>query len=391
MMKSTKTSMVYRSGHFVPEAFSFAPAVSVSSDIEYFVFPGFADVHVHLREPGFSYKETVKTGTLAGAAGGYTALCPMPNLKPVPDSQEHLDEQLACIRRDACVKTVPMGAITVGEDGKVLSDLEALAPFVSAFSDDGRGVADAALMREAMVRAKALGKIIAAHCEDLTYAPADPRSEWSEVERDILLAKETGCALHVCHVSSAVSLELIRQAKRDGIDVTCETGPHYLLLDESMREDHGRWKMNPPLRSPADREALVAALLDGTVDMIATDHAPHSAEEKAKGFAGSLNGIVGLECAFPTLYTGLVKTGILTLEKLIALMSDNPRNRFALGGLDVTENEYTVWDLSAVSRVNPGAFATMGRSTPFEGMEVYGRCIATVYGGECVYTADKID
>ena len=391
MMKSTKTSMVYRSGHFVPEAFSFAPAVSVSSDIEYFVFPGFADVHVHLREPGFSYKETVKTGTLAGAAGGYTALCPMPNLKPVPDSLEHLDEQLACIRRDACVKTVPMGAITVGEDGKVLSDLEALAPFVSAFSDDGRGVADAALMREAMVRAKALGKIIAAHCEDLTYAPADPRSEWSEVERDILLAKETGCALHVCHVSSAVSLELIRQAKRDGIDVTCETGPHYLLLDESMREDHGRWKMNPPLRSPADREALVAALLDGTVDMIATDHAPHSAEEKAKGFAGSLNGIVGLECAFPTLYTGLVKTGILTLEKLIVLMSDHPRTRFALGSLDVTENEYTVWDLSAVSRVNPGAFATMGRSTPFEGMEVYGRCIATVYGGECVYTADKID
>ena len=391
MMKSTKTSMVYRSGHFVPEAFSFAPAVSVSSDIEYFVFPGFADVHVHLREPGFSYKETVKTGTLAGAAGGYTALCPMPNLKPVPDSLEHLDEQLACIRRDACVKTVPMGAITVGEDGKVLSDLEALAPFVSAFSDDGRGVADAALMREAMVRAKALGKIIAAHCEDLTYAPADPRSEWSEVERDILLAKETGCALHVCHVSSAVSLELIRQAKRDGIDVTCETGPHYLLLDESMREDHGRWKMNPPLRSPADREALVAALLDGTVDMIATDHAPHSAEEKAKGFAGSLNGIVGLECAFPTLYTGLVRTGILTLEKLFALMSDHPRNRFALGGLDLTENEYTVWDLSAVSRVNPGAFATMGRSTPFEGMEVYGRCIATVYGGECVYTADKID
>ena len=389
MMKSTKTSMVYRSGHFVPEAFSFAPAVSVSSDIEYFVFPGFADVHVHLREPGFSYKETVKTGTLAGAAGGYTALCPMPNLKPVPDSLEHLDEQLACIRRDACVKTVPMGAITVGEDGKVLSDLEALAPFVSAFSDDGRGVADAALMREAMVRAKALGKIIAAHCEDLTYAPADPRSEWSEVERDILLAKETGCALHVCHVSSAVSLELIRQAKRDGIDVTCETGPHYLLLDESMREDHGRWKMNPPLRSPADREALVAALLDGTVDMIATDHAPHSAEEKAKGFAGSLNGIVGLECAFPTLYTGLVKTGILTLEKLIALMSDHPRNRFALGGLDLTENEYTVWDLSAVSRVNPGAFATMGRSTPFEGMEVYGRCIATVYGGECVWSFDK--
>ena len=389
MMKSTKTSMVYRSGHFVPEAFSFAPAVSVSSDIEYFVFPGFADVHVHLREPGFSYKETVKTGTLAGAAGGYTALCPMPNLKPVPDSLEHLDEQLACIRRDACVKTVPMGAITVGEDGKVLSDLEALAPFVSAFSDDGRGVADAALMREAMVRAKALGKIIAAHCEDLTYAPADPRSEWSEVERDILLAKDTGCALHVCHVSSAVSLELIRQAKKDGIDVTCETGPHYLLLDNTMREDHGRWKMNPPLRSPADRKALVAALLDGTVDMIATAHAPHSAEEKSKGFAGSLNGIVGLECAFPTLYTGLVKTGILPLEKLIALMADNPKKRFALGGLDVTENEYTVWDLSAKYCVYPDTFLTMGRSTPFAGMEVFGRCIATVYNGQCVYSANQ--
>ena len=390
MMKSTKTSMVYSSGHFIPEAFSFVPAVSVSTDTEYFIFPGFADVHVHLREPGFSYKETVKTGTLSGAAGGYTALCPMPNLKPVPDSAEHLEEQLACIRRDACVKTVPMGAITVGEDGKMLADLEAIAPFVSAFSDDGRGVADAALMREAMVRAKALGKIIAAHCEDLTYEPADPRSEWSEVERDILLAKDTGCALHVCHISSAVSLELIRQAKREGIDVTCETGPHYLLLDESMREDLGKWKMNPPLRSPSDREALVAALLDGTVDMIATDHAPHSAEEKSKGFAGSLNGIVGLECAFPTLYTGLVRTGVLPLEKLVALMSENPRKRFALGGAEVTENEYTVWDLSAVSRVAPETFLTMGRSTPFEGMEVYGRCIATVYNGECVYAADKI-
>ena len=368
MMKSAKTSMVYRSGHFVPEAFAFVPAVSVSSDTEYFIFPGFADVHVHLREPGFSYKETVKTGTLSGAAGGYTALCPMPNLNPVPDSCAHLEEQLACIRRDACVKTVPMGAITVGENGTALAELEGMASNVAAFSDDGRGVADAALMREAMIRAKALGKIIAAHCEDLTYEPADPRSEWSEVERDILLAKETGCALHVCHVSSAVSLELIRQAKKDGIDVTCETGPHYLLLDDSMRKDHGRWKMNPPLRSPADREALIAALLDGTLDMIATDHAPHSAEEKARGFAGSLNGIVGLECAFPTLYTGLVKTGILPLERLIALMSDNPRKRFALGGGEITDGEYTVWDLGAEYSIHPEEFLTMGRSTPFAGM-----------------------
>ena len=311
----------------------------------------------------------------------------MPNLNPVPDSRANLDEQLSLIRRDACVKTVPMGAITVGENGRELADLDAMAADVAGFSDDGRGVEDPALMREAMVRAKALGKIIAAHCEDLTYAPADPRSEWSEVERDILLAKETGAALHVCHVSSAVSLELIRQAKRDGIDVTCETGPHYLLLDDTMREDHGRWKMNPPLRSPADREALIAALLDGTVDMIATDHAPHSAEEKAKGFAGSLNGIVGLECAFPTLYTGLVKPGILTLEHLIALMSDNPKKRFGLGAIGVSEEEYTVWDLSAQYRVDAQTFCTMGRSTPFDGMEVFGKCIATVYGGKCVWNA----
>ncbi|MBO5649750.1 MAG: dihydroorotase, partial [Clostridia bacterium] len=347
MMPAMHEVKVYRSGRFINEAFSFVPGITISSDHEYFVFPGFADVHVHLREPGFSYKETIKQGTLSGAAGGYTMLCPMPNLKPVPDSADHLEEQMKLIRRDACIGTVPMGAITVGEDGCALADLAAMAKSVSAFSDDGRGVADAALMREAMVRAKALGKIIAAHCEDMRFEPHDPKSEWSEVERDILLAKDTGAALHICHVSSAVSLELIRQAKADDIDVTCETGPHYLLLDETMRRDSGSWKMNPPLRAPSDREALLRALCDGTIDMIATDHAPHSEEEKSRGFSGSLNGIVGLECAFPTLYTGLVRTGILPLERLIALMSDNPITRFGLGTVGVTPDAYAVWDLNA--------------------------------------------
>ncbi|MBQ8577786.1 MAG: dihydroorotase [Clostridia bacterium] len=392
MTKTKRNAMVYRGGFFSPEEVSLDVSAGdkggiVSENSEYYVFPGFADVHVHLREPGFSYKETVKTGTRAAAHGGYTAVCPMANLDPVPDSREHLDVQLDCIRRDACVDARPMGAITVGENGQVLADLEAMAEDVAGFSDDGRGVADAALMREAMVRAKALGKIIVAHCEDLTYAPADPRSEWSEVERDILLAKETGAALHVCHVSSAVSLELIRQAKKDGIDVTCETGPHYLLLDETMRADSGNWKMNPPLRAPADREALIVALHDGTVDMIATDHAPHSAEEKAKGFAGSLNGIVGLECAFPVLYTGLVKPGILTLEKLIALMSDNPRRRFSLGAAGYEHGDCTVWALNEKTTVDAAAFASMGRSTPFDGMEVFGKCIATFWKGRCVWNA----
>lgn len=382
---------IYKDGSFVTEAVSF-DAVSrdavVSGTAEYFIFPGFADVHVHLREPGFSYKETVKTGTLAAAHGGYTVICPMANLNPVPDSLAHLSHQLDCIRRDACVDTVPMGAITVGENGERLAALEEMAPYVAGFSDDGRGVADAALMREAMVRAKALGKIIVAHCEDLTYEPADARSEWSEVERDILLAKDTGAALHVCHVSSAVSLELIRQAKRDGIDVTCETGPHYLLLDETMRPDSGHWKMNPPLRTKDDREALVRAVLDGTVDMIATDHAPHSAEEKAKGFRDSLNGIVGLECAFPVLYTGLVKPGILTLEKLIPLMSCNARRRFGLAPSGYGVNDYTVWAIGDKTKIDASRFASMGRSTPFDGMTVDAKCVATVWKGKSVWTAE---
>ncbi len=386
----TCNAYIYRNGSFSSEEVSLAHAFgnNINESAAYYIFPGFADVHVHLREPGFSYKETVKTGTLAAAHGGYTAVCPMANLNPVPDSMEHLRVQLDCIRRDACVDVIPMGAITVGEMGKALAAFGEMAPHVAGFSDDGHGVADAALMRAAMEEAKALGKIIVAHCEDLTYTPEDARSEWSEVERDILLAKDTGCALHICHVSSRVSLELIRQAKRDGIDVTCETGPHYLLLDETMRPDSGDWKMNPPLRSPEDREALVASLLDGTVDMIATDHAPHSAEEKSKGFSGSLNGIVGLECAFPVLYTGLVKSGLLTLEQLIPLMSTNARKRFGLPDAGYNFGDYTVWAIGEKTRINASRFASMGRSTPFDGFETEAVCMATVWKGKNVWTQD---
>ena len=300
------------------------------------VFPGFCDVHVHFREPGFSYKETIRTGSLAAAAGGYTAVCPMPNLNPVPDSREHLDEELAIIRRDAVVGVFPYAAVTVDEKGAVLSDMEHLTDAV-AFSDDGHGVQSDAMMREAMVRAKALGKMIVAHCEvnellrggyihDGQYAKAHghrgicSESEWRQVERDLNLAAETGCAYHVCHVSTKESVELVRQAQKNGVDASCETAPHYLLLDDSDLQEDGRFKMNPPLRDRSDREALVEGVLDGTVACIATDHAPHSAEEKSRGLEKSLFGIVGLETAFPVLYTELVKPGILTLEKLIELL-----------------------------------------------------------------------
>lgn len=396
MTRMKRNAYVYRNGFFsseevVLDAFHGDGSISGGFDFtensEFYIFPGFADVHVHLREPGFSYKETIKTGTLAAAHGGYTAVCAMPNLNPVPDGRDGLQKQLDIIGRDACIRVLPMGAITVGERGECLAQLKETARDTAAFSDDGRGVADEALMRNAMLLAKKLGKVIAAHCEDVRYAPADPRSEWSEVERDIRLAEETGAALHICHVSSAQSLSLIRDAKRRGVDITCETGPHYLLLDDTMKADSGSWKMNPPLRSPKDREALIEALSDGTVDMIATDHAPHSAEEKSRGFAGSLNGIVGLECAFPVLYTHLVKTGILTLEKLTTLLSDNPRRRFSLGEAGYDQENYTVWNLQKKTRVDASAFLSMGRSTPFDGMEVYGTCIATVYGGKCVWNA----
>ena len=357
---------------------------------EYFLFPGFCDVHVHFREPGFSYKETIKTGSLAAKAGGYTAVCAMPNLNPVPDSLETLQPQLDIIRRDAAIRVLPYGAITRGEKGEQLADMAALAPYVCAFSDDGRGVQDDGMMREAMETAKGLNKIIAAHCEvnellrggyihDGVYARAhDHRgicseSEWRQVERDLKLADETGCKYHVCHISTKESVQLIREAKKSGVDVTCETGPHYLLMDENDLREEGRFKMNPPLRGREDREVLLEGLCDGTIDMIATDHAPHSAEEKSRGLEKSAFGIVGLETAFPLLYTCLVKKGVITLEKLIELMAFNPRKRF-----EIPFEGVTAWDLNKSYVINPAQFVSMGRATPFEGWQVFGACAATI-------------
>ena len=375
-----------------------AAELSVFNSPNYVIFPGFCDVHVHFREPGFSYKETIATGSLAAAHGGYTAVCPMPNLNPVPDSREHLELQQELIRRDARIHVYPYGAITVGEKGETIADLEAMAPEVIGFSDDGLGVQSDETMRQAMLRAKALGKPIVAHCEDNSllrggyihegaYAKAHghrgicSESEWRQIQRDLKLVKETGVSYHVCHVSAKESVELIRRAKAEGLDVTCETGPHYLVMDDSMLQEEGRFKMNPPLRSKEDREALIAGILDGTIDMIATDHAPHSAEEKAKGLEKSAFGIVGLETAFPILYTYLVKPGILTLDKLVELLCVNPRKRFGIG----LGRDFSVWDLEQSDTVDPGQFLSMGKATPFEGWHVTGRCLATVCDGKVVY------
>lgn len=371
---------------------------SVYNSSQYMIFPGFCDVHVHLRQPGFSYKETIKTGTQASAHGGYTTVFSMPNLKPVPDSAEHLKEQLDIIKKDAVINVLPYGAITVGQNGEELSDMEGMAKDVIAFSDDGRGVQSEEMMKEAMLRAKALGKIIVAHCEDNSllhggyihdgvYASKHSHrgicseSEWKPIKRDLELCRQTGCAYHVCHISCKESVELIRQAKAQGIDVTCETGPHYLILtDEDLKED-GRFKMNPPLRSKEDRQALIEGVLDGTIDMIATDHAPHSQEEKSRGLEKSAFGIVGIETAFQLLYTHLVKKNIISLERLVELLAVNPRKRF---GIEY-DNSFTVWDLDKKTVINPSDFLSMGKATPFEGEEVFGECELTVCNGKTAY------
>ena len=363
------------------------------------VFPGFCDVHVHFREPGFSYKETVVTGSRAAARGGYTAVCAMPNLNPVPDSRSHLDAVLALIRAsDVGVNVLPYGALTVGEAGEVPADLDAAAPDVVAFSDDGRGVQSESLMRSLMEKCASLGKILAAHCEDNSllrggyihdgaYAAAHghrgicSESEWGPIRRDLRLAKETGCAYHVCHVSAKESVALIRAAKAEGTDVTCETAPHYLILDDGDLREDGRFKMNPPLRSSEDREALLEGIRDGTIDMIATDHAPHAAEEKARGLEKSAFGVVGLETAFPALFTRLVKTGVCSLERLVELLAWNPRVRFGIP----LDDAYTVWDLERESPVDPSAFLSMGRATPFEGTVLSGECVLTSRCGRVLY------
>ncbi len=371
------------------------------------IFPGFSDVHVHLREPGFSYKETVKSGTLAAAKGGYTSVCTMPNLKPCPDSVEHLQEQLDIINRDAKVNVYPFGTITVGENGEVLSDMEGMAENVIGFSDDGRGVQNEDMMLSAMKKAKELGKIISAHCEDNSllfggyihdgeYAKLHghkgicSESEWGPIKRDIELVKKSGCKYHVCHISTKESVELIRKAKADGVDISCETGPHYLTMNDSMLQEDGRFKMNPPLRSEEDRLALIEGIKDGTIDVIATDHAPHSRDEKSKGLEKSAMGVVGLETAFAVCYTKLVKTGIITLEKLIELLNSNAIKRFGVGTeIKVgAKADLTIFNLDEKFTVKKDDFVSKGKASPFEGEELYGRCKTTFVNGQIVYQED---
>ncbi|MBR6784693.1 MAG: dihydroorotase [Clostridia bacterium] len=410
-----KNCKVYRNGNFVSEDIGvcggvFAPVVSVDGATvidckNKYILPGFADVHVHLREPGFVYKETVESGSLAAAAGGYTTVCSMPNLIPAPDSPATLAPQLDAIKNTACINVLPYGTITKGQQGEELADMEGLAPLVAAFSDDGKGVQSEEMMLAAMQKAKELDKIIAAHCEDNSllnggyihdgeYAKAHghrgicSESEWGPIKRDLELAAKTGCKYHVCHISTKESVELIRQAKKNGVDVTCETGPHYLILDDSDLKEEGRFKMNPPLRSKADREALIEGIIDGTIDMIATDHAPHSAEEKGKGLEKSLMGVVGIETAFPLMYTHFVKTGIITLEKLVELMSINPSKRFGFDN-SIESGNFTVFDLDSKYEIDPEKFLSKGRATPFEGYEVFGECLMTVCGGKTAWQKEE--
>lgn len=414
MQRTISGVMAFVGGRFVPsditigdgKIVSIEPAKAPVSDSCLYCLPGFTDVHVHLREPGFSYKETIATGTRAAARGGYVRVCAMPNVNPVPDSAAHLKQQLDLIARDAVIDVRPYGAITVSEAGEALADLEAMAGDVAAFSDDGHGVQRDEMMREAMRRAKSLGRLIAAHCEDNrllrggcvhdgAFARAHglpgicSESEWGQIARDLDLVRETGCGYHVCHISTRESVDLIRRAKAEGLDVSCETAPHYLLLTDTDLLDEGRFKMNPPVREAADREALLEGLADGTIDMIATDHAPHAAAEKAKGLRGSAMGIVGLETAFPLMYTYLVvKQKRISLEKLVELMSLTPARRFALPceGLAVgAEANLALWDLSAEYKIDPADFLSMGRATPFAGWTVRGRCVETVYQGKTVW------
>ena len=379
-------------------AISLGDDLAVFNDPKYAILPGFCDVHVHFREPGFSYKETMVTGSACAARGGYTAVCTMPNLNPTPDSVEHLQQQLDLINAGACIHVYPYGSITCGLKGEELADLEGMAPNVIAYSDDGKGVQADEMMNAAMLKAKELGKMIVAHCEvndllrggyihDGKYAAEHghrgicSESEWAQVARDIELIKKNGCPYHVCHISTKETVDIIRKAKAEGVDITCETGPHYLVMDDSMLQEEGRFKMNPPLRDISDREALVAGILDGTIDMLATDHAPHSAEEKAKGLEKSAFGVVGLETAFPIMYTYLVKPGVMTMEQLLEVMVYAPRKRFNIP----LGSDFSIWDLEKEYTVDPADFVSMGKASPFTGWNVQGECVATVCDGKIVW------
>lgn len=365
----------------------------------YVIFPGFCDVHVHFREPGFFYKETIESGSLAAARGGYTAVCAMPNLSPAPDGLETLKAETDIIEKDAVINVYPYGTITKGEKGEELSDMEQLAPFVCAFSDDGRGVQSEEMMRRAMLKAKSLGKVIAAHCEDdsllfggvmhegeaakrLGVKGISSESEYKMIERDLRLAKETGVKYHVCHISTAESVEIIRKAKKEGVNVTCETAPHYLVLTDEDVINDGRFKMNPPLRSESDRQALISGVLDGTIDMISTDHAPHTAEEKSKGLVGSPFGVVGIETAFAVMYSAFVKTKLIDEKRLYELLGGNARKRFSL---PIRKDDFCICETETGYRINPENFLSKGKSTPLTGLEVYGNCVFTVCGGKIVW------
>ncbi|MBR6472437.1 MAG: dihydroorotase [Firmicutes bacterium] len=399
MLKNSYKDMDRVRGFVSPEEFKKIEAGIFAG--KYIVVPSFIDCHVHFREPGFFYKESILTGSQAAAHGGYSTVMPMPNLDPVPDSREHLDQELDIIRRDAVINVIPYGSITVGERGKELSDMKAMAPDVCAFSDDGVGLNDPELMKEAMRRAKALGKLVVAHCEDLElraggyihdgeYAKAHghkgicSESEWKPIERDLKLAEETGAGYHVCHISTKESVEVIREAKARGVNATCETAPHYLVLNDMDLKEDGRFKMNPPIRSEEDRQALIEGLKDGTIDMIATDHAPHSAEEKSRGLKNSAMGIVGLETAFPVLYTELVLKGVIGLDELIELMAVYPRKRFGLEPYDEAK-DFAVWELEDEYEIDPDKFLTKGRATPFKGWKVRGKCVLNVVNDKTVW------
>ncbi len=417
-----KDGMVYRAGKFEKMSVYISNGIVVCSEdftehngflvidcSNLFIFPGFTDVHVHFREPGFSYKETIKTGSCAAARGGFTDVCTMPNLNPVPDCAENLRAQTDIIKRDACIRVHPFGAITKGQMGNELSDMGSMCDDVIGFSDDGKGVQHDGMMESAMKEAKKLGKIISAHCEinqllrkgyihDGEYAKLHghrgicSESEWGQIKRDLELAEKVGCSYHVCHISTKESVELIRLAKKKGIDVTCETAPHYLILDDMMLEEDGRFKMNPPIRSKEDRDALIEGLKDGTIDMIATDHAPHSAEEKSKGLEFSNMGVVGIETSFSLMYTYLVKKGIITLEKLIEIMYENPSKRFGLNkGIEIgMPADLTVFDLNEKYKIDPDEFQSIGKSTPFSDWDAQGRCLLTMCNGKVAWNSGKL-